>query len=65
MTRKDYELIARAMYAACPTERESVAGTYIQRLSQWRRDCNALADMLATQNEHFNSAIFFNACKNG
>lgn len=65
MTRKDCELIARAMFHARPTERESVPGTYIQRLSQWNRDRIALGNMLAAQNARFNSAVFFHDCKNG
>lgn len=66
MTRKDYELIAATMLDARPSpyasDAKGYAVRYAARLSQYRIDCETLADALATDNARFDRDKFLAAC---
>lgn len=59
MTRKDYVLLAKAMHGNKPDG----YGQYIGRITQWRKDCQALADALAQDNSAFDAQRFITACE--
>jgi hypothetical protein len=61
MTKKDYELIAAAMYRARPIATLVPAELPILR-QQFTLDCEAIAGALSAQNPLFNRARFLAAC---
>ena len=58
MTRRDYQLIARALSSVRP-DPESVLFFH-----QWKSDCAAIANALALDNPKFNHSRFLSACEN-
>jgi hypothetical protein len=59
MTRKDYELIARAMRI---TREDARADLHPQAVAMWEESCYALAASLANDNASFDRARFLAAC---
>ena len=58
MTRKDYKLIARALYQSKPGE-----GVYLEiYLNQWIETRNAICQALAQDNPRFDPVKFLKAC---
>lgn len=67
MTRKDYVLITNCMNHCKPTRPDEgldyeAEFRFDGAVMQWKNDCNALADILARDNERFDRARFLNAC---
>lgn len=56
MTRKDYQIIARAFKANKPAE------NWANKHIQWSGDVIAIAHELARENERFDFAKFYSAC---
>jgi hypothetical protein len=61
MTRRDFELIARALYNARPVASQDQDGD-AARLRQWGATCESMADALAGASSAFNRARFMAAC---
>lgn len=59
MTRKDYVLIAAALASAQPDPYADGA-RFLER--QHKRDCEDIADALASDNPRFDRARFLRAC---
>jgi hypothetical protein len=57
MTRKDYERIAATLYASGPANPDNRVLADFHRAT-----CEALADMLATDNPRFDREFFLAAC---
>lgn len=66
MAKKHFEAIAEALKARKPNDNKDVwegEEDYFNGLiSQWRGDCEAMADVLAEFNDQFDRARFLAAC---
>lgn len=60
MTRKDYQLIAAALYRARPTEASGAL-----EVLQWVSDSLSIADALQADNPRFDRRRFLAACGHG
>lgn len=58
MTKKDFELIARVLFAAKPA-------IGFEKERQWTRTVNGFTEALAEHNPRFNLGKFERACKTG
>jgi hypothetical protein len=56
MTKKDYELIARALLSAQPNE------AWLNKHQQWLRDCMVMGNALMETNPLFDYNRFLAAC---
>ena len=66
MTRKDYQLIARAMHAARPKLCDRVrVNDANAAYTAWDDSVTALCGVLAMDNSHFNVERFISACDSG
>ena len=63
MTRKDYKLIARALYQSKPERNWPSYGK--GEVPQWVQDRNAICEALATDNPRFDPVKFLSACNEG
>jgi hypothetical protein len=57
MTRRDYKLIARALYQSKPSD---ISGRIIYL--QWEKTRNAICQALAADNPRFDPVKFLSAC---
>jgi len=60
MTRKDYVLIAQAMYDIRPASYDDQSARV-----QWELDCESLAQTFKRHNPRFDHKRFFEACNEG
>ncbi len=58
MTRKDYTLIAEALYRAKPSDAHALDDVYMG----WGESVNQIADALAGENNRFDASRFLAAC---
>jgi len=63
MTKKDYELIAKAMRASLPVYGESEIEWQI-KYNQWVLMVHDMMDYLVSENPRFNRDTFWKACNN-
>lgn len=63
MTKKDFQLIADALARQEPVHNQLNPFTnWLNKHLQWEKDCEALADALATTNPRFDRERFLTAC---
>jgi hypothetical protein len=70
MTRRDFIVIAAALYAAQPVEPpaptdSSTRRIYLERREVWARCVDRVADGIARTSPTFDRARFLNACTKG
>lgn len=58
MSKKDYELVAKALYLARPSGSDQTAPIY----KQWLTDCYSVAANLISTNPRFDHHRFLEAC---
>ena len=62
MTRKDYELIAKAIKAAKPSDSTMADYAEMTRKLGWRNTVHSVAEALAGDNPRFDRERFLKAC---
>jgi len=69
MTRKDYKLLARALWGSAFVNDSQIVmmtdGEFIYAQRQWETAVRHIADALAQDNPRFNRATFLTACREG
>lgn len=62
MTKKDYELIAKALRDGFMTQPPSPMGSEVDIYGNYRLIVGSMANALEQQNPRFNKTIFYDAC---